>query len=428
MDATNFLKDPKLLLKVEDDLNTFGIVGEDKLKVLIYLIATARRMPKGLGARIQSESAAGKSYLVDAIKSLMPPEDVIDTTRLSSKALYYMGEDSLRHKLVLVKEAIGVSEIDYPLRNLISELFISCYVPIEKKGKRFETQQFKVYGPISYIDTTTDFKINPENATRIFELYMDESEQQTQTIHDWQRTEAGFESMYAEEKRNQIRLLHQETQKLLRTDVDVTIPYARHIKFPTQHVRMRRDFPKFLNLIKVIAFLHQYQRRIEKIPGVSPLDDSEYIVANLFDYELAHSLIHQVFVDTLNPLTKPESSMLKCIEEHLKQTGKPIDTAVFTVYDVVKWIGKARSTATGILGSLEKQGFITRLIKITGVLATYKFNKSEFEKIKKETLSFEITTPDELGEKIKKKAKNLKGSLDSRQVDRSAQNTVKPLI
>ena len=40
----------------------------------------------------------------------------------------------------------------------------------------------------------------------------------------------------------------------------VVIPYADKLTFPTAWMRTRRDHARFLNLIEVSAFLHQYQR------------------------------------------------------------------------------------------------------------------------------------------------------------------------
>ena len=46
---------------------------------------------------------------------------------------------------------------------------------------------FEVEGPIAYLETTTNAEINHENATRCFEIYLDESIEQTRRIHQAQR-------------------------------------------------------------------------------------------------------------------------------------------------------------------------------------------------------------------------------------------------
>ena len=42
---------------------------------------------------------------------------------------------------------------------------------------------------------------------------------------------------------------------------EVIIPYAERIKIPTSQVRIRRDAPRLLDMIRVITWLHQHQRK-----------------------------------------------------------------------------------------------------------------------------------------------------------------------
>ena len=51
---------------------------------------------------------------------------------------------------------------------------------------RIKTQVFEILGPAAFLETTTETRIHPENATRCFEVWCDESEEQTRRIHDAQ--------------------------------------------------------------------------------------------------------------------------------------------------------------------------------------------------------------------------------------------------
>ena len=44
---------------------------------------------------------------------------------------------------------------------------------------KMKAQDVEVEGPIAYIETTTASVLNAENTSRCFEVYLDESEQQT---------------------------------------------------------------------------------------------------------------------------------------------------------------------------------------------------------------------------------------------------------
>ena len=57
---------------------------------------------------------------------------------------------------------------------------------------------------------------------------------------------------------------HIYAQRLLRK-VWAFNPYAELLTFPSSKLKTRRDNDKFLRLINVICFLHQYQRKTKKL-------------------------------------------------------------------------------------------------------------------------------------------------------------------
>ena len=79
-----------------EDYEKLGMVGEDHNKLMCYLAATTRLMEKPLNILVLSSSGAGKSTLQDKTLKLMPPEDVIRTSAISDKALFYQKSLKLR--------------------------------------------------------------------------------------------------------------------------------------------------------------------------------------------------------------------------------------------------------------------------------------------------------------------------------------------
>jgi hypothetical protein len=195
--ALNYLRAPDLIKKTQDDLTAMGIVGEDRNKVLVHLAATSRKMNNPQALTIESQSSSGKNHLIGRNIELIPPEDVKYFTGGSSRALNYVGEHGLEHKLVIFAETVGKSDLEYQIRVLLSEKFLKMPVAVaEWEGGPRKTKEFTVYGPIAYIDTTTASVIHPENATRVFELHLDESVQQTEAINTQQLRESGPEGVH----------------------------------------------------------------------------------------------------------------------------------------------------------------------------------------------------------------------------------------
>ena len=103
---------------------------------------------------------------------------------LSEKALLYMPDD-LRHKILSMGEAITGREIefqDYLLRELMSEGKLRYPVVQKGAGGGLQTTVIEMEGPVAFMVTTTQNKLNPENETRMLSLEVDDSQAQTRAV------------------------------------------------------------------------------------------------------------------------------------------------------------------------------------------------------------------------------------------------------
>jgi hypothetical protein len=295
VEALAFLKRPDLLDQVSKDIDALGYVGEETNKRLLYLVAVSRKLSDPLSAIVLSQSGAGKSGLTEVIERLCPPEDVMLLTRLTPQSLYYTAPGFLDRKLVIVEERCGSLEADYSIRVLQSRKKLIAVAPIkDPQTGNMRTKQFTVEARAAFIEATTASAVNHENATRCFELAMDESEEQTRRIHlrmSELRTKRGLK---ARGEAGALCRRHWNAQRLL-DPLPVVIPFAEELSFPSAWLRTRRDYARFLNLIEVSAFLHQHQR--ERGEGA--------IVASLDDYKVAYALAAEVLRETLSDVKKP---------------------------------------------------------------------------------------------------------------------------
>lgn len=300
LQALEFLQAPNLVRRLQDDMEALGYVGEGKGKLLAYLIGLSRKLENPLSGIIRSQSGAGKSGLSSLVAKLTPPEDVVHYSRVSAHALAYAPKDAFKRKLVIMEERVGGEAADYYIRILQSSHQIRQAVVIKDPATgQMRTQEFEVEGPIAYLETTTDRHLNQENASRCFEIYLDETEEQTRRIHDRQRRARTLERL---KKADQQAILerHHNAQRLLE-EVKIVIPYVDHLTFPTKWLRTRRDNERFLCLIEASAFLHQFQRVRKSVR--SPQGEVFYVEAALDDYRLAYELAKDVLGDTLHELS-----------------------------------------------------------------------------------------------------------------------------
>lgn len=330
--ALSFLKSEDIFAELLKDIDTLGVTGEEINKLVGYLAASSRKLAKPLSVFIQSRSAAGKSTLQDAILSLIPPEDFEKYTRMSDQALFYKEEDSLVQKILAIEEAEGMGGAAYSIRNLQSAREISVAVTGKNPSTgKMQTETYKVKGPVCVMITTTATEIDQETASRFIFLTIDESAKMTEAIHIIQREAESLDGLIRCKKQDKITRKHHAAQRLLRP-LEVVNPFAKYLSYPSTALRSRRDHPKYLGLIRAVAFLHQYQREVKTIE----VDGAkvEYVEVTLEDIGIANRLANVVLGQSMDELAKPSRALLskiyRMVKEQMEKDNRPIDEIFFT--------------------------------------------------------------------------------------------------
>lgn len=412
-EAMALLTDNNIVETIINDIATMGYVGEDANKLILYCVATSRKQSRPLSAIIKSPAAYGKSELTKTIIKLMPPRQVLEFTRITPQALAYMPEGGLQNKWVVVMERHGSESADYNIRILQSEQKIKiAYAASDPETGRMQTNEREVLGPVAFTETTTRPTLNPENASRVFELYLDGSEKQTRAIHDAQRRAVTLAGYQAEAQREVIARKHINAQGLLEP-IEVAIPYSNSINFPTSNSRARRDFQKFLEFIKAVAFLRQFQkkRRTDRKTG------RDYIEADLQDYYIAYQYLAPVLAQNLDELPPHSHTLLEAIKrvvsaKEVSAEGGAANT-IFTRRDVVRWSKAPAHQVHDYIKPLEDLGYLEIVTGGQGKQYSYRLKLSEDGDTIQNVLS-ELTTPEALkkawNKDVKKPVKSGKAS------------------
>ena len=334
-EAKILLQNPSLLQKISDDLTQTGYAGETKNKKLTYLVATSRKLDSPLSCMIRSQSGAGKSQLMEKVASFIPEEDLLLFSRISTQSLFYMPKDALVHKLVIIDERNGSEASEYAIRTLQSQHKLTQAVVMKdpSTGKQ-RTQMFEIFGPIAYMDSSTQTEINPENENRCFVIFLGENQDQTNLVLSAQRKSRMVSGWQQKQNKEALQTLHKNAQRMLRP-LKVIIPYADKITFPDKWVRVRRDQERFLSLIEASAFLHQYQRPIKSC------ELGEYIEATIDDYAIAYDLSRDILQSSLSDLSKMASNVYHTIKTNIEAMALDeklsVERVSFTQKDVRGW-------------------------------------------------------------------------------------------
>ncbi len=390
-EALAFLKEGKLLDRLNAVIERMGYVGEDANRKLAYLVAVSSKLDSPLSLLVRSSSSAGKSELLEKVVALMPEEDVFFLSRISPQALYYMPPDSLVHKIVIVDEKHGAEEAEYSIRNLQSRKKLSMAVVMKDPSTgKAKTTIFEVLGPIAYMDGSTSTRDNPENENRCFVVYLDESAEQTDRVVRAQnraKTLKGKKTLQGldEEVRtakNAVRLLD---------PLRVTIPFMDKVTFPTEYLRARRDNLRFLNLIETIAFLHQHQRDKKLDPAFGA-----YIEATRDDYRTAYELVRSTVGATYGDIPRSARLVLEgvraAVAAQADKEGVPAMEYEFTRRQVRGWLHLSQDQVKRSLRTLVDLEYVRVVSGRNGSRYVYRLGESDEER----SVIEGITSPEEL--------------------------------
>jgi DNA primase catalytic core len=306
--ALALLKAPDLLERILADFARCGMVGEATNTLTAYLAATSRKLDAPLGVVVQSSTAAGKTSLMDAVLAFIPEEDKVKYSAMTGQSLYYLGEKSLKHKVLALAEEEGAQKASYALKLLQSEGELTIASTGTDASGNLITQEYRVEGPTALITTTTAIDVDEELMNRCLVLAVDEGREQTRAIHERQRMKRTLEGLRSRQEKQDTLTLHQNAQRLLQP-LAVVNPYADRLTFLDDRTRTRRDHEKYLTLIDTIALLHQHQRPIKTLSqGERTVS---YIEATAADILQATKLAHEVLGRSLDELP-PQTRRLLC--------------------------------------------------------------------------------------------------------------------
>lgn len=315
-EAMELLQDPHLLTRTLSDFEKCGSVGEETNKLVCYLSAVSRKLENPLAVIIQSSSAAGKTSLMEAVLSFLPEEERVKYSAMTGQSLFYMGETSLKNKILAIVEEEGAERASYAIKLLQSEgeLTIASTGKDPSTGK-LVTHEYHVEGPVMIFVTTTKIDIDLELQNRCIVITVNEGREQTRAIHRLQREMETLEGLTRLRGRNPLYKLHRNAQRLLRPLL-VANPYARELTFLDDTTRTRRDHKKYLTLIRAITLLHQYQRPM-KNTTVNGFSES-FIEVAFDDIELANKLANEVLGRTLDELLPQTRKFIDILNQMVK--------------------------------------------------------------------------------------------------------------
>ena len=229
---------------------------------------------------VNSESSAGKSYLVQKISDLFPTPVKVFKTKMSNEAITYWkqgemkrGEWTWENKLLILNDPKNGLLNGDTFKVMLSEGSDAVVV------RNQYAIELKMEGRPIVILTTASGQPNDEVTNRFNFVSLNETAEQTAEILKFQARKVS-KNIFPEYDSNVVAALQ------FLKPVNVQIPYAEAIAgcFPIKSLAVRRYFVRFLALIQSSVAWHQFQRT----------EENGFFIAEEQDYELARLILRKI--------------------------------------------------------------------------------------------------------------------------------------
>jgi DNA primase len=303
--AKAFLSKENLFKRLNTLIGKTGIVGEENTRLLLLIVASSYKCKDPLHALIQGSTGTGKTLLLRKIMDMIPEQDRHVWTRISDKSLYHAGT-KFKHSSIAVEDWDGLSEeVQYVVREMQSGKRLSSTITQKQANGKMENVEILAEGPISTLMCTTRGAVYEDNMSRCLLVAVDESEEQTERILDYQykKDRGEINSKQELEAINQL-----QNMVYLLEPKSVINPFAGKIQLPKRVHKIRRLNHLFQCFVKQITWLHQLQREIDK---------SGRIITTKEDIQLAINLLFETIVLKVDELDGSLRQFFEQLKEYV---------------------------------------------------------------------------------------------------------------
>lgn len=335
------------------ELKRLGWGGDVNPLKLLYLATVSRVLPKRRGTlpchtQVNGPPGSGKSFAVDCVAALLPPEayEVYDAG--SPRVMVY-DPVSYKHKVVVYREADSIPGVargdeDNPaasmIRTLLQDGEAHYKVPIkDKETGAWTIQEVVKEGPSVLITTTVDRTKGEQLDSRLFALDIpDDPRQQRAAL----AAQADAEEHGTYPEPSPMLIAFQQFLQLS-APVPVVVPYVRALNDllgkSRIDARLLRDAARMLSLIKAASIVHQMKR---------DRDADSRVIASYEDYQVVADLLADQYENTVTGASAKVREVVQAVGQF--QT--------LSVSRLAQVLGISQPAATKRVKAAEKGGWV----------------------------------------------------------------------
>jgi DNA primase len=345
MELMQFLSSPNLMENIDAKIAEAGVIGELGTRLTTFVIASSYQHRNPLHLILQGSSGSGKTHLLSCIASCIPEDRVLSLTKMSSMSLYYLNDEDVTDRLILIQDLDGLNDESlYALRELQSAKSITNYRPYrDRKSGDIRTEAKEVRGSFASLMATTRGEVYYDNLSRSIILGVSEDAAQTKRIIEYQNMKrAGIVDGNVEQD---ARALLRDMHHILKP-YEVINPYAHRLSMPVDGMMLRRLNDQFLSFVEQITLLHQYQREF---------DGNGRLVTTVEDLRHAAELFFNAIFLKTDDL---DSGLRQFYEQMKRHVREHIPTNKFRQRDIRHALRYSKSHAHRFFQDLKQREYI----------------------------------------------------------------------
>ena len=373
-EAIAILKSQDLMTYFDKLIEKSGIVGEEIIRKILFLVAVSYKTKQPLHLLIHGNSGSGKSQLINTMAQCFPPEDVLFINRATSKSFYYFTKNELVDKLIIIQDYEGFDEdAKFAFKELQNSGFLNSSTILKDQFGNISSIMKTAnahFASLTGCSNTNDLKNNIGN---LINVNIDESPQQTEKIIEYRNKILSGEIDILEERR--AKELLQNCIRSLKT-YEVINPFANKIKLPVEAKQQRYLHQQFQAFVEQITLLHQFQRK---------KDEQNRLIVDPEDLKLACNILFNSIMIKIDDLDAPLRLFFDKLKEWVKTKNQEnIIDFQFTQREIRLELNISKTNCFRYFESLEKLEYIQKIGGFANKGFTFKISYwDDMEKIRK---------------------------------------------
>ncbi|MFM1998519.1 MAG: hypothetical protein RL204_466 [Bacteroidota bacterium] len=341
-----FLNRDNLIDEIDNELKILNFAAQKSRRLLLFFTSISFLWDEPMRLLLAENGIFERNKIVNALEKLIPPDNLIVADSIVSKNILQLQRDELIHKLIIVRDfdfldkATKRALLSIPTKGSIGRVYrYRNFLGYHVSESRTQRVCFSLIG----ICSQTIIRHEALNSSIVLQ-------QRTDIDEEFFHCSEFDLSKNTKKSNHQTLPLLQGCYRLLKA-YKVEIPCIDKLVLPRGIFGNREQCSIYLNLVKLIANFHQFQRKV---------DNRGLITANKEDLIIAFEILCDVLSDQTDELEKPIRLVYEKLKSFRPNGDLNQDEVFFSALQMRTSLNLSKSSCFRILDTLVKLEYVIR--------------------------------------------------------------------